>query len=98
VRVSKLKNASETVHPALRTALTATEIQMTAFATLFFAPSLDAKLIAAGLGTELSLILSALIVAVAATFVTILIISIVSRHIAIKIMNLIFHQYLNTNH
>lgn len=84
LRVSALRKASERVHPSIRTALTATQFQMTAFVTVFFAPDLASVFIRSNMHTDVSTILAALITALVSTFATILIISIFSRHIAIK--------------
>lgn len=84
LRVSALKKASERSHPAIRTALTATEFQMTALAAVFFSPYLAVKLLEVGLSADLAATLSAIIWALISAFATVLFVAVFARHVAIK--------------
>ena len=84
LRVNALKKTSESSHPAIRTALTATEFQMTAFAVAFFSPYLIDSFVKLGFTADWALLCSAMIWALIATFTTVLFVSIFARHVAIK--------------
>lgn len=84
VRASNMRKATSNVRPALRSALTITEFQLTTFLVLFFSKYISVPIINAG-GTELvALIISALSTVVVAAFLTVFFIAVLSRHIAIK--------------
>ena len=76
VRASNMRKATSTVRPALRSALTITEFQLTAFLVLFFSKYISVPVINAG-GTELvALIISALSTVVVAAFLTVFFIAV----------------------
>lgn len=84
VRVSNMRKATSKVRPALRSALTITEFQLTAFLVLFFSKYISEPVINTG-GTELvALVIGALVTVVVAAFLTVFFIAVLSRHIAIK--------------
>ena len=84
VRVSNMRKATSKVRPALRSALTITEFQLTAFLVLFFSKYISEPVINAG-GTELvAIVVGALVTVVVAAFLTVFFIAVLSRHIAIK--------------
>lgn len=84
LRVSALRKSSESSHPAIRTALTATEFQAVAFATVFFSPYLTKPFLKLDLNADIALTCSALVIALASAFMTVLLVAIFARHVAIK--------------
>ena len=83
-RVLKIRQASKRTHPALRTALTATQFQMTAFASVFFYGELALPIAKLGVPVFGAELLGALIIALCSAFVTVFFVALFARHLAIK--------------